>query len=70
MRKTILISISILFWSQVSFSYALNDCSGLEADYNATKDQVTQKMDTWKSLRESDPKKSAQGKILSDLLAQ
>lgn len=70
MRKILFTSIAILLCSQVSFSYALDDCSDLESEYESIKNQVTAKMDLWKSMRESDPKKAIEWKNLSDLLAK
>lgn len=60
MRKTALTFITFLLFCQIGFSYALDDCSDLESEYNSIKDQITTRMDTWKTMRESDPNKNAQ----------
>lgn len=68
MRKIILFSILLLF--QGSFLYAMKDCSDLEKQYDALKEQVTQDMDEWKMLPDGHINKAFRGKALSDLLSK
>ncbi len=69
MRRILFIFCAFVFF-QWGLSYGLDDCSDLEVDYNSIKDEITVKMERWKGLRESDPNKPKQGKILSELLAE
>lgn len=69
MRK-ILFAFIALFCLQIGLSYALEDCSDLDAEYTTVKEQVTKKLDAWKALRESDQNREFQWKILSDLLSK
>lgn len=69
MRKTLYFLICLLCIPG-TFTYALKDCSDLQADYDALKNQVTHSMDEWRIMPDSDPNKALHGKALSDLLTK